>query len=348
MNVHFSYRVNKTPDLEREINHLIEKLGKRLHAFRPELVHLKGTLEENHSRKTPVVSLNLRLPSGQMAVQESADTAVAAIKAAADDLLHQLAKHKELLRNSHKWRGRRRPGSNRHESQVPFETTVAAVQAPIISVDDIRSYVNANLNRLELFIEREIYFREAAEQIAHNSVSKQEVIDETIARALGDDGERPERLALEPWLFRIALRVIGDLGFDSNEDGSTVHLEQQLRRHPERASDEPQLQFHQPDESFTEETILADRRAATPEAMASSDEMIRLVHYAMTDATPIDREAFILYAIEGFMVDEVAAITDRKAHEVLSSISLVRERLRRSPPIVDHFRDHPRPGSAAD
>jgi len=348
MNVHFSYRVNKTPDLEREINHLIEKLGKRLQAFRPELVHLKGCLEENHSRKTPVVSLNLRLPSGQMAVQESADTAVAAIKAAGDDLLHQLDKHKELLRNSHKWRGRRRPGTNRHESQVPFETTVAAVTAPITSVDDIRSYVNANLNRLELFIEREMYFREAAEQMARDSVSKQEVIDETIARALGDDGEKPERLALEPWLFRMALRVIADAARASNEDGSAVHLEQQLRRHTEGASDESQLQFHQPDESFTEETIIPDRRAATPEAMASSDEMIRLVHYAMAGANPSDREAFILYAIEGFMVDEVAAITDRKADEVLSSINLVRERLRRSPPIVNHFSNNPRPSSAAD
>jgi DNA-directed RNA polymerase specialized sigma24 family protein len=348
MNVHMSYRVNKTPDLEREINHLMEKLGTRLQAFRPELVHLKGSVEENHSRRVPMVSLNLRLPSGQMAVQESADTAVGAIKAAGDDLLHQLGKHKELLRNSHKWRGRRRPGTNRHESQVPFETTVAAVQAPTISVDDIRSYVNANLNRLELFIEREIYFREAADQIVRNSVSKQEVIDETIARALGDDGEKPERLALEPWLFRIALRVIGDIGFVSSEDGAAVHLEEQLRRHPERASDEPQLQFHQPDESFTEETIIADRRAVTPEDMASSDEMFRLVQYAMADATPSDREAFLLYAIEGFMVEEVAAITDRKADDVLSSIKQVRERLKRSPPLANRFRATSRPSNAAD
>ena len=63
---------------------------------------------------------------------------------------------------------------------------------------------------------------------------------------------------------------------------------------------------------------------------------------------PSDREAFILYAIEGFVVQEVAAITDRKADDVVSSINLVRERLRRSPPVVDHFRDKPRPSSAAD
>ena len=77
MNVHVSYKVNKTPDIEKEINHLIEKLRKRLQVFRPELIHLKGIVEQNSPREGFVVSFNLRLPSGQMAVQESADTASA-------------------------------------------------------------------------------------------------------------------------------------------------------------------------------------------------------------------------------------------------------------------------------
>ena len=348
MNVHMSYRVHKTPDLEKEINHLIEKLTKRLQVFRPELVRLKGSVEENSARKIPTVSLNLRLPSGQLAVQKSADTAVAAIKAAAEDLLHQVDKHKEQLRNSHKWRGRRRPAANRHESQIPFETTLAAVQPPMILPEDIRSYVNVNLGRLELFVDREIYFLEAAEQIARNSLSKQEVIDETIARALGDDGEKPERLALEPWLFRIALGVTRDIASASREEGTAVHLEQLVPRKNERASDEPQLQFHQPDESFTEETMIPDRRTATPEEVVYSDEMMTLVQYAVAGASRHDREAFILHAIEGFMIEEVAAITDRKTDEVLASIHSVRERLRRSPPLANRFREKPLHISAAD
>jgi DNA-directed RNA polymerase specialized sigma24 family protein len=348
MNVHISYRLHKTPDLEREINHLIEKLSKRLQVFRPELVRLKGAIDESSARKFPTVTLNLRLPSGQMAVEKSADTALAAIKAAGEDLLHQLGKHKELLRNSHKWRGRRRPAANRHESQVPFETTLAAVQAPTISVEDIRSYVNANLGRLERYAEREIYFREAADQIARNAISPQEVVDETIARALGDDGEKPERLALEPWLFRIALAVIRDLVSSTSEDRAAIHLEQRLAPKHERASDEPQLQFHQPDESFTEETIIPDPQAANPEDVVYSDEMMTLLQYAVAGASRTDREAFLLHVMEGFMVDEVAAITDRQAHEVLSSINAVRERLRRSPPIANRFREKPLHIPAAD
>src|SRR5579864_2797464 len=180
MNVHISYRDRKTPDIEKDINHLIEKLRKRLQVFRPELVHLKGVVEQNSPREGTTVSLNLRLPSGQMAVQKSASSASAAVKAAAEDLLQQISKHKDILRNTHKWQ-RHRVADYRPHAQVPFEKTVASVQVPTASSEDIRSYVNANLGRLERFVERELYFQETAEEIAPDSISKEEVIDEAIA-----------------------------------------------------------------------------------------------------------------------------------------------------------------------
>lgn len=156
MNVHIGYKVHKTPDIEKEINHHLEKLRKRLQVFRPELVHLKGAIEQNSPREGFVVSLNLRLPSGQMAVQRSASTASAVLKAAFDDLLQQLNKHKAQLRNTHNWPRWRRVENERPEPGVPFEQTLAAVQPPTVSQDDVRTYVNANLARLERFVVREL------------------------------------------------------------------------------------------------------------------------------------------------------------------------------------------------
>ena len=80
MNVHFSYKVSKTPDIEKEINHQVEKIQKRLQVFRPELVHLKGMIDENSAREGMLVSLNLRLPSGQLAAQAKASSPTAAIR----------------------------------------------------------------------------------------------------------------------------------------------------------------------------------------------------------------------------------------------------------------------------
>jgi RNA polymerase sigma factor (sigma-70 family) len=336
MNVHISYRLHKTPDIEKDVQHLLEKLGKRLQVFRPELVHLKGVVEQSSPREGTVVSLNLRLPSGQMAVQQSAASAVAAVKAAFDDLLQQITRHKDLLRSSHKWR-RRRTENGRRERQVPFEQTLAALPAATVSSDDIRSYVNANLGRLERFVERELYFREVAGEVSPDFVSKEEVVDEVMVRALGDGGEKPDRLALEPWLYRLAIRALDDLSVRSEESLSAIPLEVSARKQNVRASDESELQFHQPDEMLTEESVIPDRRTATPEDIASSDEMIALVQYALQGARRPDREVFILHTIEGFSVDEISEITDRRQEEIRSSILAARDHLRRSPPIAHRF-----------
>ena len=347
MNVHVSYRLHKTPAVEKDIQHQVEKLRKRLQVFRPELVHLKGSVEENSPREGTIVSLNLRLPSGQMAVQKSAPTAEAAVKTAFEDLLQQVNKHKELLRSSHKWQRRQNEASQRHAPQMPFEKTLAVVYPPTVSAEDVRSYVNVNLSRLERFIEREIYIREVQELIVPDTLTKEEVIDETIAAALSDGQEKPERLTLEPWLYRLALNALDELSRTDESNGNAVHLEDSARRRNVKASDEAELQYHQPDESITRETVIADGRVATPEQIFASDEIMRLIASVLRDLGAGPREAFILYAIEGFGIEEIAAITSVPAEKVLASISAARDHLRKAPGLAREFQGRPaRTGTA--
>ncbi len=338
MNVHISYRIDRTPEIEKELSHQIGKLQKLLQAFRPELVHFKGTIEQNVPRKGVMVSLNLRLPSGQMAAQETANTAASALKSAFDELVQQLNRHKQLLRSTHKWQ-RRRATEGRSQTQVPFESTIAAVPPLTASSDDIRSYVNANLGRLERFVERELFFREAADELQTDTVTKEEVIDEAVAQALADGIEKPDRLAMEAWLYRLAIRCMNELSAGNRDGRSEIHLEDSVWKRNVQASDEAGLQFHQPDESMTRESVVADTRVATPEDLAYSDEMITLLHFALESASAADREPFILYALEGFSVDEICAIIDRSPESVLSSIAAGREHLRRSPPIMNRFKE---------
>ena len=337
MNVHISYKIPKTPPVEREIAHLINKLQNRLQVFRPELIHLKGSLEHNSDREGTVVAFNLRLPSGQMAVQEAASSAAAAIKCALDDLLQQIKKHMGLLRNTHSW-ARRRTGMDGAQAQVPFEETFAAVFVPTVSAEDVRSYVNANLEPLERFIERELLSRESAGEMLAGSVTMEEVIDEAIVRAL-EDGEKPERLSLEPWLHRLALRSLDDLSRRDGDGSPRVPLESSVRNINVRASDEAELQYHQPDEALTQESVIADRRVPTPEDIAACDELVVLVQLALDGSEPHDREALILHAMEGFTVDEIAAITKRSPEGVRSSIAAARQQVRGAPAMANSFRD---------
>jgi RNA polymerase sigma factor (sigma-70 family) len=273
-----------------------------------------------------------------MAVQESASAPTAAIKTAFDDLLNQVRRHKDLLRSSHRWY-RRGSANGRAVHEVPFEQTLAAVPPLTASADDVRSYVNANFRRLRLFVEREIAFREASGQFEPDVLNWEEVVDEAVARALDESIEKPDRMALEPWLYRLAIRAMDDFEAALAEGNSDVHLETIRRRRNELASDEPHLQFHQPDESMTAESSIADNRVSTPEEIAYSDEMITLVQFALHAASRPDREAFILHAIEGFSLDEIAAITDRTSTEVEKSIRAAREKLKHAVPMNNPFKE---------
>ncbi|MGB9204815.1 MAG: HPF/RaiA family ribosome-associated protein [Terriglobales bacterium] len=338
MNVHVSYKVQKTPDIEKEISHQIEKIQKRLHVFRPELVHLKAVIDQNSAREGTLVSVNLRLPSGQLTAEAKAPSPTSAIKAAFDELVQQIGRHKELLRSSHKWRRWRGGPQESPEPGVPFEQTLAAVLPPTISADDIGSYVNANLGRLERFVDRELYFRRADEEIVEDGLSTSEVVNEVIARALGDR-ERPEKLSLEPWLYRLALEAMNEMTarLQELESPDALHLEASRRRQNVQGSDEAALQFHQPDEGWTRESAIPDRRVSTPEQAAYSDEMIALVQAALRGASRTDREAFLLYGIEGFSLNEIAAITGRHVEAVRESVQRARDCVRSAPSIASEF-----------
>src|SRR4051795_11559081 len=334
MNVHVSYKAAKAPEADREFNHHIEKLQKRLQIFRPELVHLHAIVGPAPVPGGTAVSLNLRLPSGQMAVQENGPTDVAAIKSAFSELLKQITKHKELLRSDN-FRGARK--LKRNGDAAKFDESIAAVHPPKASEDDIHTYVNANLNRLERFIGRELQYRENIGLIRRGLVPREEVVDEVIARALSEEEEKPELLSLERWLYRLAIQSIQRLATQNDDAIPSVRLEQSTRRQNVQASDEPVLQYHQPDETMNGEATIADTRIATPEQIAYTDEMVHMVEDALLKAPKDDREAFVLFAVEGFSLREIAAVADRKPEQVEQSIANAREFLIKNLPAPNPF-----------
>jgi len=103
------------------------------------------------------------------------------------------------------------------------------------------------------------------------------------------------------------------------------------------ASDEAALQFHQPDEGWTRESSIPDQRVSTPEQAAYSDELIALVQAALRGADRTDREAFLLYGIEGFSLNEIAAITRRHAEAVRNSVQRARDCVRKAPSVASEF-----------
>jgi RNA polymerase sigma factor (sigma-70 family) len=332
MNLHISYKATKTPALEHEFQSQVQKLSRRLQVFRPKLLHLHAIVETNSAREGTVVALNLRLPSGQLAAEERGTPPAAAVKAAFDELLKQLTKHKDQLRGP---RHRHRD----HETRgAAFETTVAAVHPVKVSNGAVSTWVDANLDRLARFIARELRHRETSGRLTPGALSVEEVMDEAIAMALGDGEERPELLSLERWLYHLARRAMAHLERESAPI-SAVHLEDSVRKVNVRASDEPQLQYHQPDEIMLEENVIPDRSVATPEELLYSDEMVAMLETALRGARPEEREAFILSVIEGFTIKEIAAIAEKPPREIEAHLLAARERLQKALPQSTPWRD---------
>jgi DNA-directed RNA polymerase specialized sigma24 family protein len=212
-------------------------------------------------------------------------------------------------------------------TQIPFEQTLAALHPHEVSANDIAQYVNTNLPRLRRFIERELAFREIEGELAPGSIAPEEVLDEAVLSALGDGHELPEKLAIEPWLYRLALHAIDALWARDGSSENSVPLEKSARA-PNVMTGESHLQFHQPDECLMEEDVVADCRVANPEESCASREWVALTESALRGLSRADREAFVLQAVEGFSAEEAAAITGRDAEDIRSSVTAARARLR--------------------
>jgi RNA polymerase sigma factor (sigma-70 family) len=356
MNVHVSYKAGKTPDTEREFKHQIQKLQPRLQVFKPDLVHLHATVEQDNDRGISA-SLNLRLPSGQMAAQRSGENALSAIKSAFADLISQVTKHKELLRGHWTRKSLRRAGRERltrmplpadavpartngkaqtHRS-LPSEMPSPAVPTDGAAVADVELWLSANLRKLEEFIDQELNFQIESDKIREDQITREEVVDEVIVSALSHEGGKRELLSPESWFHRLALQAIRRLIHD-NADTAAISLDAPAGIQNVTGSDENVLQYHQPDDSLPEESIIRDENVRTPEEIMAGDEMVAQLDLVLGGVKAGDREAFVLYTLEGFTVDEISRLAGRSAEQVRQSIHDARAHIQQKLPTQNQLR----------
>ncbi|HMF90763.1 MAG TPA: RNA polymerase sigma factor [Candidatus Angelobacter sp.] len=356
MNVHVSYKAGKTPEVEREFHNQIQKLRRRLQVFKPDLVHLRAFVEQDGSRRASS-SLNLRLPSGQMAAQRYGGNPLAAVKAAFADLLTQVTKHKELLRGHWTQTQRRRPAPPQPGQNLPSlgtpaprperELRQAAAAASVVAAkpqpaarvaeSGLEGWVNANLSRLEQYVDHELQSRVMAGQIREDQISCEEVVDEAMVSALSQEDHHVGLLSPESWFHRLALQAIRRL-IRSNADTGNLSLDAPAGTPNVTGSDENVLQYHQPDDSLPEESVIRDANIRTPEEIFAGEEMVAQLDIVLHEVKTEDREAFVLYTLEGFSVEEISRLAGRPAEDVRKSIQHVRERVQKKLPEENQYR----------
>jgi RNA polymerase sigma factor (sigma-70 family) len=357
MNVHVSYKAGKTPDVEREFQHQIQKLQRRLQVFKAELVQLNAVAEQENSHRA-TMSLNLRLPSGQMAVQRSGENALAAVKSAFADLLSQVTKHKDMLRGQWTRKSLRRSGRERlttmpasellpakgngekrvqiHRVATPPKP-VPAAKTDEAAVADVELWLSTNLRKLEEFIDQELRFQVETDRIREDQITREEVLDEVIVSALSQEDGKTQLLSPESWFHRLALQAIRRLIHD-NADTANISLDAPAGIQNVTGSDENVLQYHQPDDSLPEESIIRDESVRTPEEIMAGDEMVAQLDIVLREVRSNDREAFVLYTLEGFTVDEISRLAGRPAEQVRQSIHDARTHIKEKLPAQNQLR----------
>lgn len=323
MNVQFTVQVPKNPDLDRMVERLVEKLERLLMVFQPELVQLHGRLVRHTSREGVVCTLNLRLPTGQLAAEDSANTAQAALRTASEELLEQLKKHKQRLRGEQTRRGRQR-------STAAFAATLATPgEVPAAYQQqrrqDLARYVSANVEHLQRFVERQIHLREHLGELRPGQVEPTEVLDEMIASALSEQGN-PERIERNRWFYLLAVNAIRRLARpDEAAAEGALSLEGELA--PDEAAEAERYEFFQPDDEVQLQDVMPDRGMATPEEITYSNEMLDLLESALGRLSPQHREDLVLFALEGFTLRELSLLSQRPAAEIYTGLLEARRQL---------------------
>ena len=349
MNVHVSYKTGKTLEVEREFQHQLQKLQRRLRVFKPDLMHFHAVVEQENNRSAST-SLNLRLPSGQMAAQKAGENSLAAVKSAFADLLSQVTKHKELLRGN--WTrksdytaGRSQANSN---ATLAVPSTVASLNTEKQTLHqdaashdgssaNLEVWLSANLRRLEEFVDRELQFQVEADRIRDDQITREEVIDEVIVSALSQEDGRAQLLSLESWFHRLALQAILRL-ITANADTASISLDGPAGTQNVTGSDENVLQYHQPDDSLPEESIIRDVSVRTPEEIMAGDEMLAQLEAVLRGVDTQDREAFVLFTLEGFTVEEIARLTGHPPDQVRQSVHQARIHIQQKLPSQSQLR----------
>jgi RNA polymerase sigma factor (sigma-70 family) len=229
-------------------------------------------------------------------------------------------------------------GGKRAEAhRVAPPKPVAAAKTDEAAVADVELWLSANLRRLEEFIDQELRFQVESDRIREDQITREEVLDEVIVSALSQEDGKTQLLSPESWFHRLALQAIRRLIHD-NADTANISLDAPAGIQNVTGSDENVLQYHQPDDSLPEESIIRDESVRTPEEIMAGDEMVAQLDIVLREVRSNDREAFVLYTLEGFTVDEISRLAGRPVEQVRQSIHDARTHIKEKLPTQNQLR----------
>jgi RNA polymerase sigma factor (sigma-70 family) len=302
-----------------EINRQVLRLEREVSVFPARHTHLNCSLRPGGDRPAGVT---LTLDVGDKRLRSFAEdlSPVRATRRAFDKLRRSLDEHVGERRREEFWGRTSRNLPAREPAPEPRSGREAA------------ALIDCHLSELYNFAGREIAYRQAVGDLAAGDLTPEEVADEAALAAIERFDDRPGDLEFGRWLLQLALDVVARRVAEHAEARSVLHVEEEVpevspAEEAARGGDEI-FEFYQPDEEVRLEDLIEDKRVPTPEEALARREMQRRINRTLAHLPRRWRAAFVLYAVEGLTLEEVARVTRRPVEEVRRSVESARSFLR--------------------
>lgn len=318
--------------LHDKIRQKIGKLEKYLVHFPPDTIHLQINLERNLKKQLFIAGLTLRLPSNILHTEKSAEDVITAFDDSVKALLRELESLKANLRREFTWKRKPRRQVLREVKSARFAPEPLPVgEGPQKPEDLLRDLFQQHYPRLVRHAHRLIQHDEAQGQIPRDSLDPNEVVDETIRRAIAQRPRKPPEMVWLVWFYRL------------------IHDELRRERNAIKAQSQEQISLEGPQEMAPElvdirgqeaelsgplfegggaSGAIADSGMVSPDEAAARRDLLDELHHAIHDWPRLDRDVFELYFIEGFEPDEISMIVGQSVEKIGEVIASMQENLR--------------------
>lgn len=302
--------------LAEELEALAKKhLEQHLAHFEPDLVELHAILEKStHHKNLHRVALRLNVPGGLLTSENTADSMMAAAKAALTELERQLIERLERMRGEDEWR--------RKERRKRLRRLRAAVAGrPQEERDLFRQLIRPHLPILRLFVRFELSHLRARGVITTNEPTFEDLMDEVLARAYRTLQAHQDPREAAHWLFKIAVDVLTEEARRSRLRNRTLSLEGRPPREPTDFDDfgESFYEFYQPDDLVKLEDLIA-APFTDPEEAASQKEIAGRFASMLANLPADWRRAVMLAQVEGMPLPAVAKALGSSEAKVRESL----------------------------
>ncbi|GAB4238016.1 MAG: hypothetical protein Kow00109_12210 [Acidobacteriota bacterium] len=310
LNIH-TRNVDLLPTHQKLIQRQTAKIRKLMDSFSPDAVELTIRVEKLPRGNQFQTTAILALPQETITVEKIQNAVTTSLGEALRELFRRTKRFKSQLKREQLWRRRR---------------GVEEAATPSWEVEQLAAEY---LERLETFVRREIYHLIIQGEIPPGVIEPQAIVDDVYLYVTAQPDAKPPELTVFAWMIQVSRELLQKRIAELQEHRDEPHVEETAGTEAPAGWDDETLAFFQPDEELRVEDLLEDPTSENPEELLEREETFARLQKAVAKLPPDLREAFVLFAFEGFTSDEIAMLTGKLPEEVRSAVEQAREQLRR-------------------